>query len=70
MSWMLKLYPRMKGCCATAGMSRKEAILGAGLTLGSALVVAAMMLIGRNSVTEAIGVVMFCVDTPRRPRSC
>ena len=37
MSWLLKLYARMKGCCATAGMSRKEAFLGAGLTLGSAL---------------------------------
>ena len=50
---------RIKGCGAAAKMSRKEALVGAGLTLGSALVVAAIMVVGKNPVTEAIGVTMF-----------
>ena len=53
------MVTRLKGCGAPASMSRKDAFLGAGLTLGAALVVAAIMVIGRSSVTETIGLVMF-----------
>ena len=55
----LDMVTRMKGCGATASMGRKDAFLSAGLTLGSALVVAAIMVIGKSSVTEAIGLTMF-----------
>ncbi len=49
----------LAGCGKPARMSRKDALVGAGLTIGSALVVAAIMVIGRGPVTEAIGIVMF-----------
>jgi len=45
--------------CGAAAATLKDARVGAGLTIGSALVLAAMMVIGRNSVTESIGTVMF-----------
>jgi len=50
---------RVKGCGATESMKRKDAFLGAGLTLGSALAVAAIMVIGNGPLTETIGLVMF-----------
>ncbi len=53
------MLTRMKGCGASAGMSRKDSFIGTGLTLGSALAVAAIMVIGKSPVTEAIGVTMF-----------
>jgi len=49
---------RLTGCGAPACMSRKDSLIGAGLTLGAALAVAAIMITGRNSVTEAIGLTM------------
>jgi hypothetical protein len=55
----LDMVNRMKGCGATASVSRKDAFLGAGLTLGSALVVATIMVIGRSPITETIGLTMF-----------
>ena len=54
-----EMLTRMLVCGATAKTSRKDALLGAGLTIGAALVVATIMLIGRNDVTETIGLVMF-----------
>ena len=48
-----------EGCGEPAQISRKDGLVGAGLTIGSALVVAAIMVIGRGPVTEAIGIVMF-----------
>jgi hypothetical protein len=53
------MFTRMTGCCATGGMSRKDAFFGAGLTLGSALVVAAIMLVGDSPMAETIGLTMF-----------
>ncbi len=47
------------GCCAKSTTSRKEAITGAVLTIGFALVVAAIMLIGASPRTQTIGMVMF-----------
>ena len=44
--------------CSTPRVSRDEARIGAGLTLGSALIVALIMVIGRSPVTESIGIVM------------
>ena len=49
---------RIKGCSARASMTRKEASLSAGLTIGSALAVAAIMLIGKSPVGETIGLTM------------
>jgi hypothetical protein len=45
--------------CGVPSATLKDGLVGAGLTIGSALVLAAIMLIGRNSVTESIGTVMF-----------
>ena len=53
------MVTRLTGCGRTPSSSRKDALLGAGLTIGAALVVAAIMLIGRSPITEGIGVVMF-----------
>ena len=53
------MLTHLEGCGAPANMSRKDAFFAAGLTLGAALVVAAILVIGRNSVTETIGLVMF-----------
>ena len=58
------MLTRMNDCGAPLGVSRKDALIGAGLTLGAALVVAAIMLIGHNSVTETIGLVMFPCTVP------
>jgi len=55
----LDMVTRLKGCDAKASMSRKEAFLGAALTLGSAVVIAAIMAIGKSPLTEAIGLTMF-----------
>ncbi len=52
------MVARLTGCGTTPSMSRKDASLAAGLTIGSALLISAIMLIGRHPVTEAIGVVM------------
>ena len=52
------MWARMNGCGTPWRMSRKEALIGAGLTLGSALVVAAIMLVGHDPVTETIGLTM------------
>ena len=49
----------MRSECQSTRVSRTEALIGAALTIGAALVVAATMLIGRNEVTETIGLVMF-----------
>ncbi len=49
----------LEGCGEPAQVSRKDAWVAAGLTIGSALVVAVIMVIGRGPVTEAIGIVMF-----------
>jgi hypothetical protein len=53
------MLTRLKDCGARASMNLKDAFIGAGLTLGSALVVAAIMIIGNSPVTESIGTVMF-----------
>jgi hypothetical protein len=53
------MVTRLKGCAAAATMNRKDAFLGAGLTLGAALVVAAIMVIGNSRLTETIGLEMF-----------
>ena len=53
------MLTRMKGCSAHANMTRKEALLSAALTIGAALVVAGIMLIGKSTVSETIGLVMF-----------
>ena len=45
--------------CGSPVTTRKDALVGAGLTVGYALVIAGIMIIGRNSVTESIGTVMF-----------
>ncbi len=50
---------RSVNCNRKPGISRKETFLAAWLTIGSALVVAAIILSGRNEVTEAIGMTMF-----------
>ena len=55
----LDMFTRTKCCGANARMSRKEAFLGAALTIGSALVIAAIMVIGHSPLTEAVGVTMF-----------
>lgn len=52
------MLTRWKGCCATQGMSRRDSFIGAGLTLGSALVVVAIMVLGKGSVAETIGLTM------------
>ncbi len=52
------MVTRLKGCGAPVCMSRQDSFLGAGLTIGAALVVAAILVIGRSPVTEAIGVTM------------
>ncbi len=53
------MLTRLNDCFSRESVSTKDAFFGAGLTLGSALVVAAIMVIGRSPVTEAIGIVMF-----------
>lgn len=50
----------METCrCEKEAVSRREALVAAGLTLGSALLVAAIMLIERGPLGETIGLVMF-----------
>ncbi len=39
-------------------VTRRESVIAGALTIGAALVVAAIMLIGRNDVTKAIGLTM------------
>ena len=53
------MVTRLTGCGAAPASTRGDALLGAGLTIGAALVVAAIMLIGGNEVSETIGLVMF-----------
>ena len=53
------MVDRLKGCAAAECVTRKDAFLGAGLTIGAALVVAGIMLIGNSELTETIGLVMF-----------
>jgi hypothetical protein len=50
---------RLRGCRDLDNMTTREALLSAALTIGAALVVAAIMLIGSNDLTETIGLVMF-----------
>ena len=50
---------RIKCWGARPDVSRKDSLIGGALTIGSALIVAAIMLIGHNQVTESIGLVMF-----------
>lgn len=46
-------------CCGTTpATSRNEALLGAGLTIGSALVVAGIMIVGAGSFGQTIGLTM------------
>ena len=53
------MLTRLTRCGTAPVASRKDALFAAGLTIGSALVVAAIMLLGRSPVTETIGLVMF-----------
>ena len=47
------------GCCARSTTSRKDAFIGAALTIGFALVVAAIMLIDSSPRMQTVGMVMF-----------
>ena len=53
------MVTRLTGCGTDSSPSRKDALFGASLTLGAALLVAAIMVIGRSPLTESIGMVMF-----------
>lgn len=49
---------RARCCAAPAPTNRRDALIGAGLTLGAALVVAGIMLVARGPVGETVGLVM------------
>lgn len=44
--------------CQSTPVSRKDALIGAALTIGTALTIAAMMTIGQSELTKTIGLVM------------
>jgi hypothetical protein len=53
------MLTRLRCCGASPGTSRNEALLGAGLTIGSALMVAGIMIVGAGSFGQTIGLTMF-----------
>ena len=55
----LDMLTRLKDGGTETCTTRKDAFVGAGLTLGAALVVAAIMVIGDNPLAKTIGLTMF-----------
>ena len=53
------MVTRVKDSDAPASMSRNDTLIGAGLTIGAALLVAAITIVGNGPVTKTIGLVMF-----------
>lgn len=54
--WRCDLQIRSE--CQSTPVSRKDVFAGAALTIGSALAIAAMMMIGQSELTKTIGLVM------------
>lgn len=48
----------MDCCRPQEKIHRRDAIIGAGLTIGAALLVAAIMVVGNHPLTESIGLTM------------